>query len=320
MLGYYLKKGAREPVVTTLKRALNRAVNPSPKLDDGTLFDEKTRLAVISFQKLKGTAGDGVVGPTTWALLGQALSTSPDGAPVDGTEPQWIQNLLVNDPRTTVVVGIDTGIFFDLYELSYGKLGAKQREGLTSLITAINADVDVSDLRWAAYMLATVKHECANTWQPIEEYGKGAGRPYGNPVDVTDAAGKKYTNTYYGRGYVQLTWKDNYANLGKQLGLGDALLLHPEKALERDTAYAIMSYGMRNGSFTAKALPDYIKDATCDYKNARRIINGLDQWERIKGYAEHLQTMLLAVVTAPTERAARGAAAFTGRAPTCLPP
>src|SRR5919202_2030954 len=271
MLGYFLKKGANDPVVATLKRALNRVLAPSPKLDDGTVFDESTRLAVVRFQKLKGAAGDGVVGPATWALLGQALSTTLEGAPVGGAEPQWIQNLLVNDARTTVVAGIDTGIFFDLYELSYGRLSAKQRDGLSSLITAINGDLDVTDLRWAAYMLATVKHECANTWEPIEEYGKGAGRPYGKPVEVKDAAGNKYTNTYYGRGYVQLTWKDNYAKLGQELGMGDELLIHPEKALQRDTAYAIMSYGMRKGSFTGKALGDYIKDVTCDYMNARRI-------------------------------------------------
>jgi hypothetical protein len=320
VLGYYLRKGANDPVVVTLKQGLDRAMVPRPGLGESPLFDEKTRVAVTTFQKLSGTTGDGVVGPATWALLGQALAASQIGPRPTWTGPQWIKNLLNNNARTTTVAGIDTGIFFDLYELGYGKLAAKPREGLAFLLEAINKDTDITDVRWAAYMLATVKHECAHTWQPIEEYGKGAGRPYGVAVEVKDSAGKKYMNTYYGRGYVQLTWKDNYSTIGKQLGLGDDLVIHPEKALERETAYAIMSHGMRKGSFTGKSLGDYIKDATCDYKNARRIINGLDQWERIKGYAERFQTMLLAALTPPAERSLRSFATFSGRAPTCLPP
>jgi hypothetical protein len=39
-------------------------------------------------------------------------------------------------------------------------------------------------------------------------------------------------------------------------------------------------------------LSDYIHDDVCDYKNARRIINGLDQWEKIQGYAQNLESFL----------------------------
>src|SRR5262245_40113966 len=55
------------------------------------------------------------------------------------------------------------------------------------------------DLRWLAYMLATTYHECAGTMWPIEEYGKGKGQSYGVPDSTTG-------QTYYGRGFVQLTW------------------------------------------------------------------------------------------------------------------
>ena len=141
-------------------------------------------------------------------------------------------------------------------------------------------------------MLATVKHECANTWRPIEEYGKGQGRPYGQPTVVTDQNGTQYTNTYYGRGFVQLTWRMNYDKMGQALGLANGLVLHPEHALEPITAYRIMSYGMRHGSFTGKGLPSYIQEDACDYLNARRIINGLDQADRIQGYAQMLESVL----------------------------
>lgn len=166
------------------------------------------------------------------------------------------------------------------------------QSGLQTLLAAIQDDPSVTDVRWAAYMLATVRWECAGRWQPIEEFGKGKGRPYGVPVKVTDANGTTFTNTYYGRGYVQLTWKANYANMSEKLGQGTLLLLHPEHALEPQTAYQIMSFGMRHGSFTGKKLADFINDAGCDYFHARRIINGLDHAQDIAGFAQGFETLL----------------------------
>src|SRR5262249_13535248 len=189
-------------------------------------------------------------------------------------------------------LNFDREVFFQMYMEEYGPLNPTQLWGLDALLEFIDLDPDIEDVRWAAYMLATVKHECANTWQPIEEYGKGAGHDYGKDVTVTSADGKKYTNKYYGRGYVQLTWKDNYDRMSKNLGLSDSLLIHPAGALEAETAYKIMSYGMRNGSFTGKKLSDYIHDSTADYKNARRIVNGPHQLEPIKRYPEKFQAML----------------------------
>ncbi len=53
-----------------------------------------------------------------------------------------------------------------------------------------------------------------------------------------------------------------------------------------------MSYGMRNGTFTGKKLGGYINGTTCDYTNARRIINRLDQAAKIKGYAINFEAIL----------------------------
>ena len=180
--------------------------------------------------------------------------------------------------------------FFDLYKKEYGKLTQPKVSGIENLLIYIERDAEVNDVRWAAYMMATVKHECADRWQPIEEFGKGANRPYGKKVSVTGSDGKTYLIAYYGRGYVQLTWKANYDTMSKALGLGDDLLIHPARVMEPEIAYNIMSYGMRKGSFTGKKLADYIKGATCDYKNARRIINGLDKWALIKGYADKFES------------------------------
>jgi len=183
--------------------------------------------------------------------------------------------------------------FFDQYKKAFNtKLTQSQVDGLESILNSIEQDPDITDVRWAAYMMATVKHECADKWQPIEEYGKGKGRKYGNPVTIKGSDGKTYTNVYYGRGYVQLTWDYNYKNLSTAIGLNDSLYINPALALDPSDAYKIMSYGMRHGTFTGKKLADYIHDTACDYKNSRRIINGLDKWDLIQGYAQKLQTVL----------------------------
>ena len=180
--------------------------------------------------------------------------------------------------------------FFDSYREEYGSLIQSQVSGIENLLVCIEHDPQVNDVRWAAYMMATVKHECADEWQPIEEYGKGQGRPYGIQVQVTGSDGKQYLNVYYGRGYVQLTWKENYEKMSKALGLSDELLIHPERVMEPVIAYNIMSYGMRKGLFTGRKLSNFIYGEICDYKNARSIINGLDRWQTIQDYAEKLES------------------------------
>jgi Chitinase class I len=183
--------------------------------------------------------------------------------------------------------------FFDGYRKKFGGLNQTQVDGLEALLAGIEADPDVTDLRWAAYMLATVKHECANRYQPLEEFGKGKGRKYGSPVKkIID--GVTYNNAYYGRGYVQLTWDYNYKNLGEALGLGEKMLANPSLALDPATAYRIMSYGMRHGTFTTKKLADTISGNKCDYRLSRKIINGLDKAALIAGYAVEFENILRA--------------------------
>lgn len=130
-----------------------------------------------------------------------------------------------------------------------------------------------SDHRKLAYILATAWHETAHTMQPVTEYG---GEKY--------LRSKKYW-PYVGRGYVQLTWRANY----EKYGIAD----NPEKALEPEFAAAVMVDGMNKGAFTGRKLLDYFSDKKDDPVGARKIINGVDQAERIAGY--HSQFLALVV-------------------------
>lgn len=182
--------------------------------------------------------------------------------------------------------------FINLYKSEYGALDTEQSAGLSALLGFLERDNHLSDVRWSAYILATVKYECADRWQPIEEPGKGHGMPYGTPVTVRIEDGKVYTNTYHSRGYVPLRWVDNYRKMSYNLNLGDDVLIHPELALDAPIAYRIMSFGMRNGFFAGARLVDYISGAKCEYYHARQIINGLNQAALIEGYAQKLEGLL----------------------------
>lgn len=157
-----------------------------------------------------------------------------------------------------------------------GHFSQSQVDGLNSIISAIN-DFGVQNKSFAAYMLATAFHETAQTMQPIEEIGKGKGHNYSIPDKETGKA-------YYGRGYVQLTWKANYSTFKGLLNID--LVNRPELALEPHTAAEIMIIGMIKGKFTGKSLSDYITPNKTDFVNCRRVINGTDRAKDIAGYAD----------------------------------
>lgn len=164
--------------------------------------------------------------------------------------------------------------FFAKVRASLRKLSQSQVNGFNTLSAAWDKDGD-GDVRKFAYVLATAWHETAETMQPIAEYGKGKGRAYGSPDKVT---GK----TYYGRGYVQLTWKYNYERASKELGVD--LVNDPDKAMEPEIAAPVAVLGMMEGWFTGKRLSSYFNDKTFNAVQARRIINGIDRATLIAAY------------------------------------
>jgi hypothetical protein len=291
---YLLRRGEERPWVPVLKACLRACLTPAPELDDSTHYDAAAERALRQLQGELGAMVDGIAGPATWTLIGRRLRAKAAVPPLDDTVPDWIRRLLLKDPRLTPPGTLDVAAVLDMAEFTYGALSERRRQGLSQLLQRLKGDAAVQDLRWAAYMLATVRHECADTWQPVEEIGKGAGKTYGKPVTVVGPDGQPRRNAYYGRGYVQITWQENYRRLGQRIGLGRQLELQPELALNPDTAYALLSVGMREGLFTGKALGDYLAGDVADYLNARRIINGTDRAALIAGYAGRFETMLLA--------------------------
>jgi hypothetical protein len=185
-------------------------------------------------------------------------------------------------------------IYFDSVRASLfqGALSQQQVDGQEAILSQLedeNTGTPIEDLRWAAYMLATTYHETARTMWPIEEYGKGQGKSYGKKDPQTG-------QTYYGRGFVQLTWRENYHNATVELSLtGDRdLEYHAAMALDLTIASQIMFRGMAEGWFTNKKLGQYFDDNTNDPVGARAIINNdvSKNGKMIAGYHDKFMTAL----------------------------
>ena len=153
----------------------------------------------------------------------------------------------------------------------FGELSDKQKAGLSFLVDKLKGSL-IQAQRQQAYVLATIKHECADRWEPIKELGTS-----------------KYlmNKSYYpfiGRGYVQITWETNYRRFGEILRID--LAGKPDLALRPEISWRITELGMIRGLFTGKKLSDYFNENKTDYFNARKIINGLDKAELIANYAK----------------------------------
>lgn len=127
------------------------------------------------------------------------------------------------------------------------------------------------------YVLATVQHETNDTFKPVKE-----------AYWLSEKWRKKHLRyyPYFGRGFVQLTWKSNYEKFGKLLGVD--LVKNPDLALEMDNAIFILVYGMKHGIFTGKKLDDYFGDKGSNFVKARKIINGMDKAKRIALMAQSI--------------------------------
>jgi putative chitinase len=159
------------------------------------------------------------------------------------------------------------------------------------------------DLRQLAYILATTYHETAATMLPIRERGgdKYFFRMY-DPKSYVPSRAALATKMgarpgdgviFYGRGYVQLTWRLNYERFGKLLGQDFTSCSEAaDKVMQPDNAAKIMFVGMDKGLFTGKKLSDYFNQAKTDWFNARRIINGTDCAEKIASIAKEYYDLL----------------------------
>lgn len=187
--------------------------------------------------------------------------------------------------RTT----LNKDIFFDEVRPLFGKLSTSQVKGMEAKLSAFR---EASfPLSWAAYAMATSYHETARRMTPVRE-----------GLSVSDTWRKRNLRyyPYYGRGDVQLTWRENYAKADKELGLNGALLSNLDLALDNDVSARVLVQGMKEGWFGGDkkgrhTLGRHLRNdeaSKAEFVPARRIVNILDKADLIAGIAVKFQAAL----------------------------
>ena len=177
-------------------------------------------------------------------------------------------------------------LFFHKYHNYFGSINQSQVDGLEFLLSKF--DNENFSAEQVAYMLSTVKHETAHTFQPIEE--RGGYNYFRYLIGKLWIRTLAEANKYKGRGFIQATGRTNYEKYSLILGID--FITNPELMKERENSYKVMIYGFINGTFTGKKITDYINENECDFYNARRCINGTDKAVLISGYADKIYNCL----------------------------
>ena len=240
-----LQMNSSGPDVTALQQAL-QAAGFSPGAIDGS-FGAGTEAAVLAFQRSKGIAADGIVGPNTATALGlAALPSIPSAIP--GVTVQIVSQMF---PVTPI-----------------GNIKANLPPVLNALVSA-----KLPDKAMVLMALGTIRAE-TESFEPISE---GQSRfntsPSGHPFDLYDNrrdlgnTGPPDGANFRGRGFVQLTGRANYTQYGRELGMD--LVNNPQLANDPQVAAQLLARFLGDRE-------DRIREALAanDLAAARKLVNG----------------------------------------------
>ncbi|MEO8418316.1 MAG: peptidoglycan-binding protein [Methylophilaceae bacterium] len=232
--------------VTELKKALRKALGKDASayqgLAGGDAFDNDTETALRAWQSSVGLVADGIAGPRTLSALGIS-------------------------PPATLAVSVDTDLVSKLFPYTKTSNIAQNLPYVTAALAAF----DLTDANMICVALGTIRAETEG-FVPIAESpshfntlpGQAAFSAY------EDKLGNKNPGDgarYRGRGYVQLTGRENYAKFGKVLDI--SLVDNPDSACAPEIAACLLAaYLNVNRQKLSSAL------AKDDLKAARKVVNG----------------------------------------------
>ena len=269
-----LRRGMSGAAVSGLQQALlDKGFDPG--LIDGA-FGGGTEAAVLAFQKSEGLLADGVAGPRTLNAL--QLVASP--ALPDATGAVTVEMVSQMFPFTAI-----------------GNIKAQ----LPFVLAALK-ERGLHDRPMVLMALATIRAE-AEPFLPVDEgRSKFNTSPNGHPFDLYDSRrdlgnrGRPDGDRYKGRGFVQLTGRDNYRRYGPKL-------MTP--AQSRDPAAARVVVGGRRRP--AGALPRRSRAADQGCADARQPDGGASSGQRRQPRPGAVQRRLPARRRDPAARAVASA-------------
>lgn len=196
-------------------------------------------------------------------------------------------------------------------------LSQEQVDGMEGILDAFATHGD-GRAKTLAYALATAYHETGSLMVPVREgfaetdaqararvNRLAAERGPNSAVAKYARPQPPYGHVYYGRGQVQLTWKQNYAASSKDAGVD--LVRDPDKVLDPVIGARILVCGLLDGRWNGRGhgIAHYLPDSgDDDLRNARRTVNVTDKWREIGGYYRAFLTAIEAAggVPVPTPR------------------
>ena len=202
-----------------------------------TNFGPKTEAAVKAWQAAHGLDADGIVGDKTWAMIMAEGQSVP--APVETPIPQSTGGLKLDKlkghiPDAVIKMIPDTAAKFQIntpLRLAHFLAQCGHESGGFRL-TKENLNYSAKGLM-GIFKKYFPTEALANQYarQPQKIANKVYGGRMGNGPESSGDGAK-----FCGRGYIQLTGKDNYTAFGKSIG--EDMTINPEKVA---TDYALLS-------------------------------------------------------------------------------
>ena len=250
-----LRLGSKGELVTRLQSKLSQ-LGFQPGIIDG-IFGQKTFFAVKAFQAENGLIADGIVGRQTLALLALEFTNKDHilSQPISGELTNLISSQLV------------TRICHDS--------PPQNIHTHWPIISDSMQKLDLADKPMLLMAIATVYVETGR-FTPIDEYVSrfnttANGHPFDKYDDRADLGNTGYPDgaRYKGRGFIQLTGRANYKNIGAFIGLGDKLIADPESANDPEIAAKILAAFLKRAEKSIRKVL-----AREDLKKARKLVNG----------------------------------------------
>ena len=277
-----LMRGNAGADVVTLKAALRKILGANatryPGLKSGNQFDADTEAALRAWQASVGLVADGIAGPRSLSALGMT-------------------------PPAKLAVEVDVASVKKLFPFTRASSIANNLPYVTAALAAFG----LTDVNMIAVALGTIRAETEG-FAPIAELtshfntlpGQAAFSAYENRMgNKRPGDGARYK----GRGYVQLTGRDNYIKYGGMLGI--PLVDNPDSACAPEIAACLLAGFIADNRERLKTAL-----ANKDLKAARKVVNGgshgLDRFSETFNKAQEIWAF--AKVVAGVAKAVAGAA------------
>jgi putative chitinase len=272
-----LKKGDNNENVKLMQQKLG--IEPAV-----TNFGPKTEAAVKAWQSANGLTADGIVGPATWAkIMGEGVSVptpivSTPIAPVGGLK---LDKLKGHIPDAVIAMIPDTAAKFQIntpLRLAHFLAQCGHESG--------GFKATQENLNYSAKGLAGIFKKYFPTEAAATPYArqpqKIASKVYGGRMgNGPESTGEGYK--FRGRGYIQLTGKENYTAFGKSIG--EDMTVNPDVVASK---YALLSAAWFFSKNGLHKIADEGASDTVVTKITKRVNGGtIGLPDRIKHFKEY---------------------------------